>query len=130
MREYLKISCFGPHPLEKWMTIQDMGYVITNWINIIFIILRYLCHILFLMTTLHLHVIQLIALILTNKIMGSGKYILIFVNFFLNSTTLLREYSHYIIHLTKFSNIPCFQKFFVIGIKSPPIEWAKVYKLF
>lgn len=37
LRESLLISSLGPQPIEKWMTLPEMGYVIENWYNFILI---------------------------------------------------------------------------------------------
>ncbi|XP_050889988.1 uncharacterized protein LOC127095326 [Lathyrus oleraceus] len=41
VRESLFISYLGPHPLEKWMTLLGMGYVIANRYNVILVSLDY-----------------------------------------------------------------------------------------
>lgn len=53
VRESLMISSLGPQPLDKWMTLLDMGYVIANWYNVILVSLGYPSFTFFLMATSH-----------------------------------------------------------------------------
>ncbi|CAK8538509.1 unnamed protein product [Lathyrus sativus] len=51
VREYLMIEEFGPQPPHKWLTLPDMGYVITNCYNIVLVCLGIECWTFFPMTT-------------------------------------------------------------------------------